>query len=176
MVEIRPVIETSYRQQFNIAGPVKVMPDKVQVKGIREMIDTINFVLTEKKTFSSLDKTVKGNLRLIIPPRTELEPVRITIEIPVEEFTEKEMMVPVVMINNPGSQEIKLFPSMVRLTFLTSLTQFKLISPENFKVVADFNDIKPGITLLPVRVEKKPDLIQSFKYSPESVEFLIERK
>ena len=175
-VEIKPVLETSFRQQFNIAGPVRVMPGKVQVKGIRETIDTIKYVLTEKKTFTMLNKTVESKLDLIAPPNTKIQPQTVNIEIPVEEFTEKEILVPVTITNNPPNLGIKLFPSQIKLTFLTSLTQFKEITQANFRVVANFSDIKQGTTLLPVRIEKQPEFIQSVKYTPESVEFLIEKK
>jgi len=176
IIKIRPQVETGFRAQFNLAGPIRVKPDNVQVKGTRETIDTIRFVYTKKKSFSQLNKTVEDNLELITPEKTELQPERVNIEIPVEEFTEKNIMVPVTIINSPSNEIIKLFPSAVKLTFLTSLTMFKNITPASFSVAADYQDIKPGISALPLHIEKQPDFIQSLKYSPASVEFLIEKQ
>ncbi len=121
-VEIKPVLETNFRQQFNIAGPVRVMPGKVQVKGIRETIDTIKYVLTEKKTFTMLNKTVESKLDLIAPPNTKIQPQTVNIEIPVEEFTEKEILVPVTITNNPPNLGIKQQP----LTFQIDTDTFAI--------------------------------------------------
>jgi hypothetical protein len=175
-IKIKPIVETTFKQQFNLAAPIKVMPDNAQVKGIRADIDTIRNIYTEKKSFSSLNKTLEHTLRLIAPANTEIQPIKVKIEIPVDEFTEKELMVPVTIINNPVTQEIKLFPSAVKMTFLTSLAQFKTISASDFKVVADYTDIKQGVLALPIKIEKRPDYLLSLKYTPETVEYLIERK
>lgn len=175
IVRIFPVVETTFKPQFNLAGDIRVMPERIQVQGPKEVIDTIKAVYTEKASFLGLDQLKESNLKLIAPQKTKLQSNQIKIEIPVEEFTEKEMMIPISVKYLPSGENIKLFPSSVKVIFLTGLTQFKSISPASFSAVVDYNDVKPGILSLPVSIEKKPKFIQSLKFSPESVEFLIER-
>ena len=91
-----------------------------------------------------------------------------------EKYTEKEIKIPVVVINKPDNVNIKLFPSEVKVTCLVGLSEFEDLTANDFKAVVDFNNANGDTKNLNVKIEQKSSFIQLVRFTPESVEYLIE--
>ena len=56
-------------------------------------------------------------------------------------LTEESIEVPIVAVNMPTGKMLRTFPSKVKLSFTVGGSRFRNIRPEQFMVVADYNDI-----------------------------------
>ncbi len=173
-VPVMANIKLDFKSQFKLKNPVSLLPTEVKITGPATSIDTIDFLLTEQKRYSNLDATIERNLEIIHPKKTTIVPQKVLTKINVEKFTEKELKVPIHIINQPPNLKIKLFPSEVKLNFLVGLSEFDNINSSDFKVVVDYALIDSGSSNLAIRVESKPVFIDLVRIKPESVEFLIE--
>lgn len=174
-VNVELNIKTGFKPQYNLKEPITSIPQNVKITGPAAILDTIQVLRTELKSFNNLDATLERSLSIIHPQKTTLSPEKVILKIPVEKFTEKEIKVPVTVRNKPEGINIKLFPSEVKLTFLIGLSEFESVTTADFNVFVDYQSISDGNNeSLEVVIESKPSYIQLVRISPSTVEFLIE--
>ena len=85
------------------------------------------------------------------------------------------MTVPLAIDSLPDSVHVNLFPSEVKLSFMTGLSHFNEITANDFKISVSYNDLKNKLDYLPVRIDKSPLHLKSLNYLPKKVEYLIEK-
>jgi hypothetical protein len=93
----------------------------------------------------------------------------------VEEYTEKQLSVPITVNNLPEGVQVNLFPAQVKVSFMIGLSQFAKVSPQDFKASVSYEDLQNNLDYLPVKIEKKPSHLESVNYLPKKVEYLIEK-
>lgn len=173
-VPVNANVSTDFKMQFNLKNPITVNPAMIKITGPASMIDTIDFLLTEKRSFSELDKTISQNISILYPENTTIVPEEVLLQIEVEKYTEKQVRIPIQVINKPTDVSIKLFPSEITLFCTVGLSEFDNISDADFRAVVDYSDINNTNNRLAVRLIDKPSFVENTRFSPESVEYLIE--
>jgi hypothetical protein len=173
-IPVKPDVELDFESQFNLKKPVLLSPNEVEITGPAGILDTILFLQTKQHSFTKLDADVEKNMDILHPENVAVKPEKALLKIFVEKFTEKEINVPVKVVNLPDSTKIKLFPSEVKVIFLVGLSNFGEISSTDFEMVVDFNKIESSVEKLTVEISSKPDFVKSVKVVPGSVEYLIE--
>lgn len=174
LVPLQTDIKLSFKPQFNLKEPVVLNPEQIEITGPAAIIDTIFFLNTEKKNFNKLDAEVNVILEIIHPENTTIKPEKTEVQIPVEKFTEKELVIPIKIKNNKDTLNIKLFPSEIKLAVLVGLSEFEEIDASKFEVFVDYENIKPEIKNLEVIVQSTIPNIRILRITPASVEYLIE--
>ena len=124
---------------------------------------------------NKLNSSIKQEIELIHPEKTTISPEKVSLIIDVEKYTEKELRVPIEILNKPENAHIKLFPSELKVVFTVGLSRFEKIKISDFGASVDYNSIVKDVNNLSVNLYKKPTFIQDLRFVPEKVEFLIER-
>ncbi|MCG6186896.1 YbbR-like domain-containing protein [Maribellus maritimus] len=173
-VPVRMNAELNFKPQFNLKDPVSILPETVSVTGPAILLDSIQFLETEFKSYERLDADMEKVVTVKHPEKTSIKPEKITLKIPVEKFTEKELKVPIQIKNKPDNVKIKLFPSEVTLSFLVGLSEFENVTSSDFVITVDYNSIRMNVENIGVKTEHEPTFIEILRISPETVEYLIE--
>ncbi len=174
LVPLKTDLELSFKPQFNLKKPVILNPEQVEITGPAAVLDTIFFLSTEKKNIDKLDAEISLTLEIIHPENTTIKPEKTEVKIPVEKFTEKELVIPIKIKNNSDTFNIKLFPSEIKLAVLVGLSAFEELDASKFEVFIDYNNIKPEVKNLEVIVQSTIPNIKVLRITPASVEYLIE--
>ena len=174
-IKVYPNVRVEPKRQFNVSGPIRTKPDSVLVFGPRSIVDTLKFVSTQYQRFESVSEPVQKNVSLVGIANIEIKDQRVELNIPVEEFTESQMLIPLSVENKPDNINIKLFPNRVKVTFIVGLSRYSEILPSDFKLVVLWNEIIPGKSMLKVQLRAVPPFVKSVKIIPEEVEYLIEK-
>jgi len=174
IVPVKPMVTLNFKPQFNLNDTVQADPDSVEIAGPAGLIDTITSLQTLPVTFNDLETSVRQSIRILHPDHTSIYPDRVSLNVPVERFTEKKVTLPVQIINMPEDANIKLFPAQVNIAFMVGLSNYDNVSSTDFTAWVDFEQISSQQETLEVQVEAKPEFIQLIKVSPASVEYLIE--
>ena len=174
LVPLKTDIKLDFKPQFNLKDSVILYPKEIEITGPTAILDTIYFLSTEKRELDKLDSDQNFTLEIIHPENTTIKPEIAEVKIPVEKFTEKELIIPIQIINNQDNLNIKLFPSEIKLTILVGLSEFEDINESKFEVFVDYNDIKTEIENLEITVHSELPNVQIFRFAPTSVEYLIE--
>ena len=167
-------IDVDFVPQFNFKTQIKTIPNKVEITGPTIALEKILAVKTKVNILNKLDTDVSQEIDLIHPEKTTISPEKVTLIIEVEKYTEKEIKIPVEIINKPDKVRIKLFPSELKVLFTVGLSRFETIKPSDFGASVDYNSIVNDVNNLNITLYKKPEFIQGIRVIPEKVEFLIE--
>ena len=174
-VKVHPNVKIDFVKQFQLSGPITSKPDRITVFGPQSIVDTLRFIPTNFQHIKSVTRTIQRDAILSDIENLRIENKNVVMSIPVEEFTESQLLIPVDIENNPNGLNVKLFPNRVKLSFLVGLSRYSEILPKDFKLVVSCDEITPGKTRLKVETRKLPPFIKSIRINPEEVEYLIEK-
>lgn len=175
-VPVFPDIEVSTERQYFVKGSYLVEPDTIKISGPELMIDTISNIRTRYRKFSGLSEPVKKSLSLKIPKNIFVSVKKVTLTIPVEQFTEAEIVVPVHIINKPDSIDIKIFPDKVTVKGMVAVSDYKKFQDIPFEVVLDLSKANLNSDeKIPVEFRNVPPFVNSMRLAPSMVDFLIEK-
>ncbi len=174
MVPVRFNITTEFKPEYNLKKPIASVPNKVKITGPSTILDTIYSISTKERSFTKIDADITREVELNEPDNVTVTPKKVELNIEVEKFTEKELNIPITILNKPDNVTVKLFPSEIKVLFSVGLSEFDKIIPSDFSASVDYNSIENGSEYLNVTIDKKPPLYQLIRFSPEKVEFLVE--
>jgi hypothetical protein len=176
-IQVKPDITIDFKKQFFLYDSITVEPSEVEIRGLGNEIDTINFIRTEHLELKNLDDSVNTKLKLVNPYKSEevtTDPEMVRVIIPVEKFTESEITIPVTEKNNNPDQRLKLFPDAVKISFLVALKDFKRINPEMFTCTVDLSKVSENANnKIPVTVGTFPKFVKITRIQPSEVDYLI---
>lgn len=170
--------DISFERQFGMIDQPLIQPDSVLISGLKEAIDTIQFIQTEKEDWTDLSESVTSNLQLQEFDESrliQLSHSAVVIELNVVEFTEGTVTVPVqVSVQKP--ERVKLFPKQVDITYQVPLAAYGNISADQFQVSVSFSEEESKeLTRLTVNVDAQPDHVRQIRVNPPQVEFIIQK-
>jgi YbbR domain-containing protein len=167
-------LDVEFVSQMNLKNKVTTTPDLVEITGPTIVLNDINTLKTKVSITNKLSTDFQQKIELLHPEKTTIVPDQVTINIEVEKYTEKEIKIPVEIINKPEGVNLKLFPSEIKLLFKVGLSRFDKIKESDFGVSVDYNSIVADVNSLVVTIYKQPEFVQNIRINPERVEFLIE--
>lgn len=173
-VKVKPLVTVDLEKQYQISGEITTSPDSILANGPQSVLDTLEVVTTNLKRFNAVAQPVKESVSLPKINEVILDTTNVTVNIPVEEYTEEQLSIPVKLKDQPSDVIVKLFPEKVKLTFQVGLSRFHDIDPEDFKLSVSYKDIQQGKQRLKVNVELFPSYLYDLKVTPEEIEYLIQ--
>jgi len=176
-VIIVPDVEVTTERQYLVKGDIIVDPDTATIRGPKRILDTISNINTRYKKFKGISQTIIKSISLASSKEYSISEKKTTVTIPVEQFTEAEINVPVTILNSPDSINIRIFPDAVTVKFLVAISDYKKIDKIPFEVILDVSksDLN-SIEKLPVGIRNAPPFLSSVRVTPAKVDFMIEKK
>jgi hypothetical protein len=173
-VRVNPDFKITLKSQFYISDSIVTNPPEVYITGPAGILDSLNFVVTEHEIFNDISSGIEKQVCIVTPSGTKTDPAKVTLIIPVEKFTEKEIKIPVKIKPDQYASVLKLFPSEVTVSFMVSLSNYENISENDFEAFVNYEPESGGSETLEVKIESHPPGIEKMHINPGSVEFLIE--
>ena len=177
-VPIRPMVNYKCAPLFQIGDSIRTNPSFAVVSGADTLINRINFIETESKSYLNLNRPVDELVKLVLPAEFSsltINPAMVQLLIPVGQYTEKKFSVTIETINIPPSIILKTFPDKVDVIFKVRVEDYASITADMFRVVADYLKVNPKENTLKIDIARQPLNIQNLKMQPERVEFLIRK-
>ncbi len=170
-------LDVNTEKQYFIKGNILVKPDTVTISGPKRILDTVKTVKTRHKKLKGVNETITKSFALAASKKYKVSEKKVILTIPVEQFTEAEIRVPVKILNIPDSINIKIFPDAVTVKCLVAVSDYKKIEEIPFEVVLDLSKADLNSSeKIPVGFRNIPPFVSSLRVTPASVDFLIEKK
>lgn len=174
-IRIKPA-DNLFQRQYMLNGDPYAIPDTTEVTGPSFIVDTLSRVYTRALTLSNLSDTVSKNTTLEKINRLEFQDKKVKVFIPVDEFTESELVVPIHQLNVPDTLTLKIFPNSITMKYLVTLSNYDKVKDEQFSAYVDFNSIDLATdSRVKIELDTLPPFIHNVKLSQRNVEFLIEK-
>lgn len=177
-VPIRLISSINYQQQYAQSNDVIVKPSYVTLSGPGNVLEHIESWDTDSLTVDSVDETVRTNVELQASKEgnVSIYPKSVQVVVPVDEYTEKEVSIPVKLINNHDYYKVKIFPQKVKVTFTTSLNRYAEMDEDLFEASADLNLWQShNYTSLPVKLSRRPAYCKIVKIEPQNIDFIVRK-
>lgn len=172
-----PVIlaaDLSFSAGYHLKEPVSVDPDSITVTGPLSMLNSIQRWEADSLILKNLKTSQEKYVSLVRPSREiSLSHDRVRTIVPVEQYTEKSLFVPLTVLNAPDS--IKVFPTNVQVRCIVGLSQYNSLGAKDFELVLDLQDVpvSESKNTAPINLVRRPDYVKMLSFSPSAAEFYI---
>ena len=165
-------------EQLYFISRVEYQPDSVTVYAPKEKLDSINILYTEQLNYVNFRDTLQVNCHLMKMTGVKTVPEDISIRFFTDVLTEESMNgVPIQGINMPPGKILRTFPAKVKVHFVTGANVFRNLRPEDFTVVADYNDlISNPSEKCRIYLKDSPSGISRARLDITQVDYLIEEE
>ncbi|MCD8741569.1 YbbR-like domain-containing protein [Mucilaginibacter roseus] len=177
-VPVELLTSIDYKKQFAQSGDIVLKPDYVTISGPSELIGRIRSWNTDTLQLDNVSEPVSKQLKMqsVKEVNMTVYPKTIQVKIPVDEFTEKTLEIPVKVVNNPHYYNVKIVPQKVKVTFMTSLSDYPDMDDAFFEATADLSLWEQkGYHALPVKLKRIPPYCRIVKIEPAVVDFIIKK-
>lgn len=177
-VPIHLISSIYYQQQYAQSNDVVIKPSYVTLSGPGNALEHIESWDTDSLKADSVDESIRTTVELQSSKEGNVSvyPKSVQVVVPVDEYTEKEIYIPVKLVNNREYYKVKIFPVKVKVTFTTSLNRFAQMDEDLFEATADLNLWKDrGYTSLPVKLSRRPDYCKIVKIEPQNIDFIVRK-
>ncbi|RYE36269.1 MAG: YbbR-like domain-containing protein [Sphingobacteriaceae bacterium] len=167
-----------FQRQYARSDDILFKPDFVTISGPATYIDSVKSWSTDTLIAKKVSTTISAKLKLLPPQKNNVTifPKTVDVKIPVDEFTEKTLEVPIKLLNNKTYSKVNLFPKKVKITFLVSLNNYADVNADFFEVAADLNAWQlNGMQTLPVKLKQLPDYCTIVSMQPNTVNFFVRK-
>ncbi|MEM6318099.1 MAG: hypothetical protein AAF960_10540 [Bacteroidota bacterium] len=165
----------TFAPNYQLKGAVQLTPDSITLHGPQALLEEYTAWPTAPLIVTNLQSSLRQSLPLTPnnQPPIVLSTDIIDVLIPVEQFTEKSLFIPVQVKNAPDS--LKVFPNMVKTSFVVGLSQYDTISVEDFQLEVDLKNIpiNQANNTAPILLTKRPTVVKNVRFSPKAVQFLF---
>jgi YbbR domain-containing protein len=177
-VPVQLVSAIKYQHQFAQSNDISIKPAYVTITGPGSLVDNIKSWSTDSLVLDSVSETVRGRIDMQSPKEGNISvyPKSVQVVLPVDEFTEKTISVPVKLTNNRNYYNVKVFPQKVKITFTTSLNHYAEMDEDFFEAAADLSLWRDrGYSTLPVKLTRLPSYCKIVKIEPQNIDFIVRR-
>ena len=174
-IPIKAVSDISFQNGFKAIDKLKLIPDSINVSGPSIIIDTIKQVFTKQIQLNALNSNTSGEIEIDTSNNLNFSysEKMISFSIIVEEFTQKNLSIPVTIENLPKGINVKLIPDVISITFDVSVDKFNAISENDFTIQCDYEKRNIEENFMIPEIVKKPFIIQNILIQDDKINYLI---
>lgn len=152
-------------------------PEKVTVYGSKQALDSLRFVKTVPINITNFNDTVLRTVALETIKGVKIVPNTVRIGLYPDILTEENIEVPITAINMPEGKVLRIFPQRVTVNFIVGASVFRSISPEQFAVVVDYNEIIDHPSdKCSIHLRETPQGVRNARLKMTQVDYLIEEQ
>ena len=129
-------------EQLYFLSHVSYNPDSITIYAAEEQLDSIHIVYTEQLNHVGFRDTLAVDCQLRKMKGVKMVPDHVKVTFYTDVLTEESMDgIPVRCINLPPGKVLRTFPAKVSVKFVTGVNVYRTLSPNDFVVIADYNEI-----------------------------------
>ena len=174
-VPIQSQVFISTESGYIQVGDENFIPNSINIGGPQEIVNNIEFVITQKDTLLNLMASIEKELSIINPNKlVDFDPKKVQGYINIQPITEENVTsIPVQLLNKPDDVEVFVKPNQVSLTVVGGLDAVANILPEDILVTIDFKDWRPDKQFYSPKIEIPNSLFKWENLSPNNLEILV---
>ena len=152
-------------------------PMMVMAYANKKVLDELKYVEIEPFNYRNLQDTIHQNVRLQKIRGVKLVPSTVRLSVYPDVLTEESIEVPVSAVNMPAGMVLRTFPSRVTVRFTIGASQFRMIRPEQFNVVVDYQTLAENPSdKCTLQLRSVPSSVSKAKLELDKVDYLLEQQ
>ena len=155
----------------------ELSPMMVTAYANKKVLDELKYVEIEPFNYRNLQDTIHQNVRLQKIRGVKLVPSTVRLSVYPDVLTEESIEVPVSAVNMPAGMVLRTFPSRVTVRFTIGASQFRMIRPEQFNVVVDYQALAENPSdKCTLQLRSVPSSVSKAKLELDKVDYLLEQQ
>ena len=152
-------------------------PDVVTVYASKHILDSLQYIKTTPINIVNFGDTVIQTVALEKIKGVKIVPNVVRIGLYPDILTEESIDVPVKAINMPDGKVLRTFPSRVKVSFIIGASMFRGITPDQFSVTVDYNELMEHPSdKCNIYLKSYPHGVHNARLSISQVDYLIEQQ
>jgi hypothetical protein len=173
-VPVKLDLKYALNGQYDVTDSITFKPRFVTVSSIKDIIDTLSFVVTQKTILTQLDSSV--NIKLALKKGIHAKLMRfssdsVTVKLSIEKVTESAYTIPVSIVGE--NQNLKIFPDKVEVVCRIPLSEYSHVEASDFLAQVEYLPSSASEKKLRVKLVKTPGKVTILKVNPSEVEYII---
>ncbi|MBR1877847.1 MAG: hypothetical protein IJ814_02450 [Paludibacteraceae bacterium] len=159
--------------EYQPVGKPVLSRTRAKIYGAAERLEPIDTIFTRPTARTDLMDTTTLRMALALPDNIRSNTDSVDVRIITERFTEKKMIIPILVDGVPEGYRIRIFPREVEVTVRVGISHFSQVTDEHVRAVCRYSPEmkeKLDVTL----VYSNPYITTAWAY-PGVVEFLLEQ-
>ncbi len=174
-IPVRLASSVKLLPQQTLLDSITIVPDSVVAYGDMRLLDTLKVVYLEPISQELENGNNVLNLKIAEKNNLTFSESEVVVTIPIELVTEKTLEIPISQINFPENIILHTFPSIVKVSFFVSVSNFKKVTADDFNVLVDYNLLKFNTSKKQtIDVVSKNPKASNVSFYPHEIEFLLE--
>ncbi|WP_233603934.1 MULTISPECIES: CdaR family protein [unclassified Pedobacter] len=177
-VPVKLIDKLDFVKQYGISSEIILNPKFVKVAGPVEELAKIKSWPTDTLKLNKIQgsSTVRVALQHSIHKNVSIYPSSVEVKLPVDEFTEKTIEVPLKLLNNRNYNSIKLYPKKIKVTFLVALSNYDQVDDSFITATVDADEWQNlKHRQLTVKITQFPDYCKLVSVMPSKIDFIVEK-
>jgi len=173
IVPVKVPMFVKCKEGYGYNRPI-VQPAYLTIWGDTNIIEKIDTIYTQILNLNNLDKSTQTQLQLI-KPNSEVHTTtnQVMVKLDIARLIQQSITIPVMSQKTFPNQQVRLFPSHVRVTFTSLQNSFKMADTANFKAYVNIEKVRPKTNKCSVYLGNKPQHTTVLEVEPNEVEILI---
>ena len=174
-VKVSLLENIKFKNGFNSIGQYKISPDSITISGPTKYLDTLTEIKTELLELTNVNENIVAIVNLNKSNDTSISYSEDTVKLDVivKEFTQKSLLVPVVVNNLPSDLSIRLVPENVTIRFDVAMEDYNNIAAINFLLMCDFDKKNDQEDFMIPHLIKQPESIINLEIQENKINYLI---
>lgn len=170
-IPVNLVNKVSFAQQFVESAPKTILPDTVIIEGPYSIIRQVNEWYTNPLIIDELSHRLRDTISLasFSNQQVSFKPNYVAYDVIVEQLTEKEIEVPIVL-SKPNPNVI-IFPKSIKVKCTVGLSNYERLMPNQFSLQVDISEGTNGVA--EIKKIKEPEFLKLAKYETLNVNYFI---
>ncbi|MDR2234437.1 MAG: YbbR-like domain-containing protein [Tannerella sp.] len=162
---------------YQIVDSMTVVPNLVRVYANSDKLDSITDISTEAVEIKKVNQTQTVQLKLQDISGIYMEPDKVSVTVPIEQFTEKRIRLDVHCTDVPSKYTLRTFPSSVELVCNVPISRFREVKDSDFEINIPFQQFenRQSNGKFTLYMTKQPPWISQPVIIPDVIEFIIEQ-
>lgn len=166
----------TYNDGYGLAGKITLSPSAINIYSTQNILDSISEIRTNYFEIKNAKKSISRTLTLESVSGVTFDQQTVSISIPIEEFTEKTLDIPVVCTGIPHNFIVRTFPPSIKVNANIPLSKYKELTEDDFSIRVKYEDLEQHLSgSFPIELERSPDWIHAYGLVPDKIEFIIEQ-
>jgi len=169
-------VELQFEGQCGLSGEASLTPESVTLYGSEASLAAITHLYTLPQTIEGLKDTCVCTLALDPVwqryPDLRVSADKVRLFIPVEQYTEKIISVPVQMDCDDDQVRARLYPERVEVTLWVSERDYDRVLPDMVQASVRY-DAEESAEVLPVRIKSFPAFTRVKSVAPSTIQYVI---
>ncbi|MGC6285957.1 MAG: CdaR family protein [Polaribacter sp.] len=177
-VAVTPNMSVNYHVGYGLIDKIKIQPDSILISGSKSVLDTISHLPLASVKLNDVKENFEEKVKVVLNnlDGLKLATDEIVISGSVDKFTEGSLKIPFEITNVPTDVKLTTLTENITITFVVGLSDFNKVVPSLFKIECDYGySVDQNLTYLIPKLVKKPKFIKSYKISPHTIDFLIQK-